>query len=191
MLDQILHWDENWFRLINGQWHQPFWDAVLPWWRDKKTWIPLYLLLAFFSIYRFKLNGIYLLLVLIITVGLADTASSQWLKKSVQRARPCHNTALEADIRILTGCSPSYSFTSSHATNHFAIAVFLFLTLGKSWRWLRWPLLLWAASIAYAQVYVGAHYPLDVIGGALLGAFIGWAMAQGYLKWIPHNFSPT
>ncbi len=91
----------------------------------------------------------------------------------MQRPRPCQNEALKEEVRLLVPCGSGYSFTSNHATNHFALAVFFAGTLGvffKRWRWL---LFLWAALVAYAQVYVGVHYPLDVAAGALLGMTIG------------------
>jgi undecaprenyl-diphosphatase len=71
-------------------------------------------------------------------------------------------------------CGNAYSFTSSHATNHFAIATFLSLTLGKRFKKIKWPLLTWAGMICLAQVYVGVHFPLDVFCGAILGMIIGW-----------------
>ena len=182
MLDQILHLDQQLFHLLNGEWHNALFDAVMPYWRDKKTWIPLYLLIAAFSLYRFRLRGLYFILAVALTVGLTDTVSSKGFKKNVQRLRPCQNTEMQAEVRLLTGCGRSYSFTSSHAANHFAMATFIVLTLGRLYRRIRWPLLLWAGSIAYGQVYVGVHYPFDVIAGGFLGALIGFIMAKVYLR---------
>jgi len=85
-------------------------------------------------------------------------------------------------VRLLVHCGRAYSFTSSHAANHFAIAVFISLTLGLLYSWIKWPLLLWAGSIAYGQVYVGVHYPLDVIVGSLVGIIIGYLVAKLYLS---------
>jgi len=108
------------------------------------------------------------------TVGMADVVSSKLVKPAVQRVRPCNDVGLKFEVRELVHCGGGYSFTSSHATNHFAIATFLYLVLGGlRKKWIRWALLAWAASIAYGQVYVGVHYPLDVITGAVLGSLIG------------------
>lgn len=180
MLDQLLALDQALFLLINGDWHPNWLDAVMPYWRDKKTWIPLYVLLAGFLGYRFRWRGLYLILAVALTVGVADTISSKVVKKSVKRLRPCNEPALQTEVNIVDGCGGGYSFTSSHATNHFAVAVVLLLTLGRRYRWATWPLLLWAASIAFGQVYVGVHYPLDVLCGALLGSVIGWGIAMLY-----------
>lgn len=183
MLDEILQIDYSLFHLLNGEWHHPWIDAIMPWWRDKKTWVPLYVLVAAFCFYRYRWKGLVLVAAVGLTVGMADIASSKVLKKNVQRLRPCQDTEIQAEARLLVGCGRSYSFTSSHAANHFALATFLALTLGQAYRRIRWPLFLWAGSIAYGQVYVGVHYPTDVIFGALLGALIAYIMAKVYLRW--------
>ncbi len=145
----------------------------MPYWRSKYLWAPLYLFLLVFILFNYPKKGWVLLLALVATIGLADIVSSHLVKKNVQRQRPCQHEELQQRVYLLIPCGGGYSFTSSHATNHFAIAGFLILTLGKRFRQIRWPLLLWAASIAYGQVYVGVHYPSDVIAGALLGLLIG------------------
>lgn len=182
-MTSLLALDEQLFHIINGDWQNPFLDAVMPLWRDKKTWIPLYILLAGFVFYRFKIKGLYLILALVLTVGVADTVSSQFIKKTVKRVRPCNDGTLPFDVHVPIACGSGYSFTSSHATNHFAIATFLSMTLGQFFRRIRWPFYIWAATIAFGQVYVGAHYPLDVICGALLGSLIAFALAKLYLSW--------
>lgn len=182
-MEQLLQLDQELFFLINGEWHLPLLDEVMPYWRDKKFWIPLYVVLAGFLVYKFRLKGLYFILAVVLTVGIADTVSSKVVKKSVQRVRPCNDVEIKDEVELLAGCGSGYSFTSSHATNHFAIALFIALTLGRIYWWARWPFILWAASIAFGQVYVGVHYPLDVICGALLGSLIGWGVARAYRKW--------
>lgn len=180
ILEVLLRYDEQLFRIINGQWHNEVLDFILPYWRDKKFWFPFYIALMAFIIYRFRVKGIYLLLALFLTVGIADLVSSKVLKKTVKRVRPCNDPAIQDEVILLVGCGKAYSFTSSHATNHFAIGAFLAMTLGlyyKRWRWLFY---FWAASIAFAQVYVGVHYPLDVIVGAILGLLIAYLVKSLY-----------
>lgn len=181
-MTEILQLDEQLFHLINSDWHVSWLDTIMPLWRDKKTWIPLYLLLAIFAVVRFKLRGVWWMMALILTVGAADATSSHLIKKNVKRVRPCNDPVMKADVQLLAGCGKGYSFTSSHATNHFAMATFIALTLGLLYSWLRWPFWLWAGSIAFGQVYVGVHYPLDVLVGSILGIFIGWLMANLYQK---------
>lgn len=188
-MTEILEIDQWLFHLINSEWHLSFLDAILPYWREKKFWIPFYVLLAAFITWKFRWKVIYFLIAVAVTVAVSDTISSQVLKKSVQRIRPCNDVDLMHDVVLLVGCGKAYSFTSSHAANHFAVATFISLTLGLFYPKIRWPLMLWAASIAYAQVYVGVHYPLDVIVGGLLGAGIGYLVAKVYLRFDRYKLS--
>lgn len=184
MMDLILQADEVVFKWINQDLHNPVLDAILPYWREKKFWYPFYLVMMVFILFKHKLKGLYLLLALFATVGLADTVSSKILKPTVKRVRPCNDPAMQADVKLLVGCGRAYSFTSSHAANHFAIAGFLVFTLGWRYRSWKWWLFFWAGSIAFAQVYVGVHYPLDVIFGTLVGL-----LAAAGISWIYHRFS--
>jgi undecaprenyl-diphosphatase len=172
-MTEILQWDEQLFQLINGSWHNPLLDVVMPYWRNKYCWFPLYIFIVSFFLLNFKKQGAFLILAIGLTVGVADYTSSSIIKKSVQRLRPCNTEILKNDVQLLVRCGSGYSFPSSHAANHFAMAVVLFFTLGKVLKRTRIPLLLWAASIAFGQVYVGVHYPLDVFMGSLLGILIG------------------
>jgi len=170
-MEAILQFDEQIFYLINSEGQNAFFDWLLPLWRNKLTWIPLYLFMTIVILYQLKIKGLYLLLALGITIGVADTLSSKVIKKTVKRERPCRNNKLP-EVRNLVHCGGGYSFTSSHATNHFAVAAFLvFLTANIFGRW-RYLLWFWAFLVAYAQVYVGVHYPLDVICGGSLGVII-------------------
>lgn len=182
MLETILHWDQQLFELINGRWQAPLLDQLAPLWRDKRFWIPLYLLLSFFVIRNYRKQGLYFLLALGLTAGVSDLASSRVVKPAVQRLRPCNNPDLRADVHLLVHCGSGYSFTSSHAANHFAVAAFLFFTWGTLHRRGRGLWWWWAASIAYAQVYVGVHYPADILAGALLGTAIGYFSSRLYLR---------
>ncbi len=171
-MTELLQWDAQIFHLINSDWSNQFFDFLLPILRNKYTWMPLYMfLIAFFTI-NFKKQGMYIVMALALTVGVADATSSHLIKKSVKRLRPCKVLEQPKDMNLLVRCGSGYSFPSSHAANHFSMAVFLFLTLGKVVKWTKVPLLLWAASIAYSQVYVGVHFPLDALAGAVLGSLI-------------------
>lgn len=175
-MEAILQFDEYFFHLINAEGQNAFFDWLLPIWRNKLTWVPLYLFMAGILLYQLKIKGLYLLLALGVTIGIADTVSSKVIKKSVKRERPCRNEKLP-EVRSLVHCGGGYSFTSSHATNHFAVAAFLvLLTINVFGRWRYW-LWLWAFLVAYAQVYVGVHYPLDVVCGGVLGSLIAWVVA--------------
>lgn len=190
-MEQVIAVDQFLFELINGQAHNAVLDWLMPIWREKSTWIPLYIALAAFVGYKYRLQGLYLLLALALAVGLADTVSSKIIKPSVHRLRPCNDPALKDGVQLLVHCGSGYSFTSSHASNHFAVAAFLSLTLGLHYRRIRWPLYLWAASIALGQVYVGVHFPLDIFIGAILGIIIGNIVAKTYLRMLNPTFLQT
>lgn len=178
----LLELDQDLFFFINRDLGNPVLDAIMPWWREKKTWIPLYLLLIIFSLVRFKLKGLTFILAVILAAGLADVVSSHIMKPTFERVRPCNDPGLQDAIELRAGCGKAYSFTSSHATNHMAVATIIALTLGLIYPKIRWLAYLWAGSIAFAQVYVGVHYPTDVLVGALIGWGIGNIVAKTYLR---------
>ena len=173
-------WDEQWFWLINREWRSEWLDVIMPYWRHKLFWMPFYFFLAAFLWFNFRQKALYFLLGAALTIGIADMTSSQLIKKSVERLRPCNDQELKEEVNLLVRCGGGYSFTSSHATNHFALAFFFLLTLGRRMGGWRWLFLFWAASIAYGQVYVGVHYPVDVLVGAMIGSMIGIGVAFLY-----------
>ena len=175
-MDYLLQLDHSIFHFINENCKNTFFDWLLPYWRDKIFWIPLYLLLVSAIIYHFGKKGVIGILFLLLSVSITDATSSWLIKNNIERIRPCNQVGFKETAHLLVPCGSGYSFTSSHAANHFSIAVFLVLTLGSVWKWIRLPMLLWAASIALAQVYVGVHYPSDILGGAIVGSMISWAI---------------
>ncbi|AYD47011.1 phosphatase PAP2 family protein [Arachidicoccus soli] len=174
MLETLNKWDTWLFLKINTQWHNSFFDAVIPWWRDQNTWLPLYLFLLLFVFINFGWKAWSWLLFVIITVTLSDQLSSHFMKYYFHRPRPCQNETLKYQVRLLLNyCPGNPSFTSSHAANHFSVGMFFFYTLKpyfKKWSWL---FVFWAATISYGQVYVGIHYPGDILGGTVIGIGIG------------------
>lgn len=166
-------------RKINVSWSNPLFDTVLPWMRESVFWLPFYLFLLVFAVMNLGKKSWYWIMGLILTVTVADQTSSNFIKKTVARVRPCRDPDVLPLINLrLDNCSGAYSFTSSHATNHFAVSLFIIITLyplvGKKLYWL----LLWAAVVSYAQMYVGVHYPIDILGGMVLGVTIGFASGK-------------
>ena len=168
----LLNFDQSLFHLINYDWSNSFFDLLMPLLRNKYTWFPFYIFIISFLLINFKKQGLYILIALTMTVGLADSTSSHLIKKNIRRLRPCKIYQAPTEIKLLVNCGSGYSFPSSHAANHFSIAVFFCLLLRKKKKWIKNLLLLWAFSICYAQVYVGVHYPFDVFAGAVLGSSI-------------------
>jgi len=170
-LISIVDLDQQLFHLLNSSWTNGVFDAILPVWRDKYFWLPVYVYIIAFLFYNYGKKAYWFVIFMILTVGVADLVSSQLIKKNVQRIRPCNDIEM-VSVRELVRCGSGYSFTSSHAANHFALSFFLLGTLAVRRKWLKWLLIGWAVSIAYAQVYVGVHFPIDVISGAILGVLV-------------------
>ncbi len=173
MIDFLLQLDHELFYFFNGILHNAVFDAIIPFWREKYFWAPLYLFLLTFLAYNYRSNFWVIVLFAILTLVLSDQLSSGLIKPLVNRLRPCNDPSLIETIRNLVPCGGGKSFVSSHATNHFAIAIYFILLFGKEYKWLMPVALFWAASIAYGQVYVGVHFPLDIAAGGLLGVLIG------------------
>lgn len=185
-MNSVIHFDQQLFFFMNNKCHVAWLNNVMPYWRSMYLWIPLYVFFITFIVEKYGKNGWIYLLALALTVTISDTVSSKIIKKSVQRTRPCNDISrlLERghEVKLLVPCGSGYSFPSSHATNHFAVAVFVIFTFVARKKWLKWALIAWASSIALGQVYVGVHYPLDVLFGGILGSFIGWGVAFLYKK---------
>jgi membrane-associated phospholipid phosphatase len=169
MLEQIIKLDHQVFHAINTGMSNAFFDWLMPILRNKKVWIPLYIFIIAYFTYNYKLKGLYLVLFLAAAVGLADSTSAGIIKPLVNRNRPC------------TG----KSFPSAHATDHFAIAIFMITVFFRRWKWIIYVGIFWAAAISFAQVYVGVHFPIDVISGMLWGSLIGFLVAKLCIRYLP------
>jgi undecaprenyl-diphosphatase len=114
------------------------------------------------------------LLFAVINLTVTDQVSSSIFKPLVHRLRPCADPLMTGKVNLLLDhCSGGFSFTSSHAANHFGLAMFLFISLTPLFKKYTWLFFIWAGIISYAQVYVGVHYPLDVLAGAMIGLVVG------------------
>lgn len=164
------------FQYINQGMANPVLDFLCPLARNKYTWLPFYIAGVSYILYKYRWKGFAMLAFAGLTILLSDQLSNL-IKSTFHRLRPC---LVEHTVRLLVAhCSDTYSFTSNHATNHFAIAVFLSL-LFKQLKWFTLLLLFWATLISFSQVYVGLHYPADVAGGALVGLLVGVCGAMVY-----------
>ena len=151
------------------------------WWvSGKLSWLPLYVLILAGMILRFKWKTIYIVLSVTILITLSDQISAHVFKDIFQRLRPCHNPEISGLIHLVNDyCGGKYGFVSSHAANSFAMATFtacLFRIKGYAWF-----IFLWATLVSYSRIYLGVHYPGDIIGGAVLGFFLGILVYKLYL----------
>ena len=182
---QIDNLDKKLFVLLNSKLTNPFFDWILPYFRDSVFWAPLYLFLIVFIAVNYGKKGWWWSVGFVCTVAVADLISSRVFKEGFQRLRPCQDPFFFDQVRLLLKqCSGSYSFTSSHAANHFGMATFASITLYPTFkRWIYFAYL-WAFFISYAQIYVGVHYPLDVLGGAAVGVLAGLLTSSVFNKQV-------
>jgi membrane-associated phospholipid phosphatase len=182
-LNIIINADRWLFEKINGDWFNPVFDKLMPFMRESLHWAPLYLFLILFITMNFK-NSWWWILFFICTVSLTDMTGTYVFKHNIERLRPCMDPEFYTHVRsVLNRCSAGYSFISNHAANHFGITTFTYFTLKPHFesKWLK-LIFLWPALIAYAQVYVGVHYPLDVIAGSIVGLAIGVLISHFFNK---------
>ncbi len=177
MLPYLEHIDTLLFNLFNQKLTNPVFDWLMPVLTNLNNWkIPILLIWLALLIWGGR-KGRAAALLLLVTIALSDQLSSFVIKPLVHRIRPCH---VVETVRLLVGCSGSFSFPSSHATNSMAAARF-FAGFYPRFRWYFYAL---ALTIAYTRVYVGVHYPFDVLAGALLGFLVGWLVVWLYGKFL-------
>jgi len=170
--------DQKVFLFLNSI-NSPFFDTIMVAISGKLIWVPLYFAIIWwmFRIYGRKLPVI--LLFIIVAVILADQVSVAFFKNTFQRLRPCHEPAIKDMVHLVNNkCGGLYGFVSSHASNSFNVAVLSLLHIRQ--KWFSVAILTWAAVVGYSRIYLGVHYPGDIIGGALLGSAIGYTIVKLY-----------
>lgn len=185
MVEILVNLDTDLMLAINQGLSNAVFDWIMPYIRNPYTWSPLYLFIIIFSIKNYGKKGIVIILFLVLCFGLADFTSASLIKPLIKRVRPCNELSLKEDVIARIRCGAGYSFPSAHASNHFALAIFLLMVFRYTWKAITACAILWACLISFAQVYVGVHYPLDILGGAALGTFIGYAMSLLFFIWYP------
>ena len=181
MLEALREIDRELFIFLNNN-HNEFWDPIMILISERFFWFPAYLALIIYLIYTFRRRGLAKLVMALIAVGAADVISSRIFKPNFARLRPCHDPDLSEVINIVSGCGGQFGFISSHSSTTFALATFMFLVLPPQYKWFKITLLVWAAVISYSRIYLGVHYPGDVLAGALLGASMAWICEKFYQR---------
>lgn len=174
MIETLKQIDREWFLAINNGMQSAFLDVVCPFMRKQSNWYILYAIVLYICYRKWNKNVLWIIAGAALLVIVSDQVSANLIKNTVQRLRPCNEPSLAGMVHNIVGCGSGFSFISAHATNHFAIAVFFSILFSNQHKWVMYAALLWAALIAFSQVYVGVHYPFDVLCGALLGSIFGW-----------------
>lgn len=176
MIEKLKELDEQLFLFLNGL-RADWLDPVMFQLTETITWLPFYAFLIYFIYRQDPKNSWWVFAGAALSILLADQLTSGLMKPFFERLRPCHDPRWEGIIHNYGRCGGLYGFVSSHAANTFAIAMFLNLKLKRKLPYLPW-LFLWAAVVAYTRVYLGVHYPFDIILGAVIG------MVLGFLSWV-------
>lgn len=188
MLEFLLNLDRYLLLKING-WNAPWLDSVMFTLTDIKAWLPLFIVLIGWMIYKFRWQTLLILLAVGVVIFLADRLSAGLIKPWIGRLRPSHEPDLENILHYVQNYRGGlYGFVSSHATNAFGVATFLWLALRKHSKWI-WLMFVWATLFSYTRIYLGVHYPGDILFGGVLGALIGlFVYKAGRL--LPAKFCP-
>ncbi len=185
MLDYLNDIDTDALLAVNGL-HDMFQDAL--WWMVSAKWSSLLLVLAlvWILLHQNRRHALLVLLMLVLAFVIADQVSSGLIKHLVERLRPTHDPSLGDAVHIVNGYRGGmYGFVSSHAANSFAAATLIALIMRH--RLVTISLLAWAALQCYSRVYLGVHYPGDILGGVIVGVLAGW-LVWGLMRWIQHRW---
>ena len=183
LLDAFKFWDTQLFLLINRI-HAPFFDGIMYAVSYKLTWVPLYISILYFVIKQWKHEAIWIVLALILCIVISDQVSSDLLKNLVKRLRPSHAENLKGLIHLVKGYSGGrYGFASSHAANAFGFALLSSLFVKR--KVYSYAIFIWALITAYSRIYLGVHFPLDVLGGVVVGSLAALSCFVTIRKYRP------
>ena len=180
-MDRLSAIDSDLFLFLNGL-HVDWLDRIMVIITEMWAWIPLYLLLIYWTVKQYGKRCGWVFLAVGIVVLFSDQLASHVCKPLVHRLRPCYNDDFQDLIYLPNGLAGGkYGFVSSHAANTFAVATFLTAALKRYRPWAAIVLFLWALLSSYSRIYIGYHYPGDILCGAILGALVGmvvWEVFQ-------------
>ena len=188
-MDWLVQLDSRLFLAINGL-HSETWDGLMWWISGKTTWWPFYLIVLGFLGWKRGWQLLPMIIFLVAVIALTDQTSVHLFKNVFERLRPCHEPSLQGMVHMVNNkCGGQFGFISSHAANSFGVAMLISHWMSK--RWFTLVMITWALLVAYSRVYLGVHYPGDVLAGGLWGAGCGWLvyrLFQWVMTKLPQNW---
>lgn len=172
LIDTIAGLDQSLFLYLNGK-NTPFWDAVMALFTGTGYWLLFYLPLLYFIIKKYRAKAFVILILLAVAILISDQFSGL-IKDIVQRLRPTHDPDIQTLVHHVVTKGGKYGFFSSHASNTFTTAIFTALLFRNT----RYSLIIfsWATLVSYTRIYLGLHYPLDILAGMTFGILIGYSI---------------
>ena len=185
MIDRIIEFDKHLMLLLNG-WHSPFFDFLMPVITNKYTGIPIYLAILVILFRKVDMKKLLIAVAaILVTFALCDSLSVALFKETFQRLRPGWDPQIMDQVRMLEYKGGQYGFVSSHAANLFGLATITSLLIKN--RIYTALIFFWAALVGYSRIYVGKHFPADVVCGAIFGMIVGYLVYKGTV-WLCDYF---
>lgn len=190
MIEYLDTIDQQALIAINS-WHAPFFDNLMWCITSKLSWL-LILVAVIVALRHDRKQALLVIATLLLTILISDQISSGLIKHTVERLRPSHNPDIASSLHLVNGYTGGmFGFTSSHAANSFSVVMLLSLMFG--YRRVTFALMMWAALQCYSRMYLGVHYPGDIIGGTIIGLLVGWLVYRLWLwterRWM-HCYDP-
>lgn len=187
-MDKLIHLDQELFLFLNGL-GNPSWDGFWMFITHKLSSIPLYVALLILCLIKLRWKRTVLILVMVALMVTISDQLSNLFKYGLERLRPCHDALIEDQMRLVKSyCGGRFGYFSAHASNSFVVVTFFSLIFKGIYRWLPFVLIIWGITVAYSRIYIGVHYPLDVITGITFGMLIGLLFFVIY-QWATQRFS--